>query len=75
MHLSARAFTSSLGCTRQRFRQACLVDDYAHLIGLLATVLLLGAWREQRSDNRRDAWLLAVIGAGGMLAGAAAWLS
>ena len=49
------------------------MDDYAHLIGLLAVVLLLGAWREQRSDNRRDAWLLATLGAGGMLAGAAAW--
>ena len=50
------------------------MDDYAYLIGLLAVVLLLGAWREQRSDNRRDAWLLAAFGVSGMLAGAAAWL-
>ena len=48
--------------------------DYAFLIAMLAAVLLLGAWREHRSDNRRDARLLAAFGAGGMLAGAAAWL-
>ena len=48
--------------------------DYALLMALLAVVLLLGAWREHRSDSRRDARLMAAFGAGGMLAGAAAWL-
>ena len=50
------------------------MDDYVHLIAFLALVCLLGAWREHRSNNRRDDWLLAAVGAGGMLAGAAAWL-
>ena len=48
--------------------------DYAFLIAMLAAVLLLGAWREHRNGNWRDARLLAAFGAGGMLAGAAAWL-
>ena len=51
------------------------MDDYAYLIAMLSALLLLGAWRENRSDNRRDAGLLAAFGAGGMLAGAAAWLA
>ena len=50
------------------------MHDYAYLIGLLAVVLLLGAWLEHRSDNRRDARLLGALGTGGMLVGAAVWL-
>ena len=50
------------------------MSDYALLIASLGILLLLGAWREYASDNRRDARLLAACGAGGMLAGAAAWL-
>ena len=48
--------------------------DYAFLSAVRAAVMLLGAWREYASDNRRDARLLAAFGAGGMLAGAAVWL-
>ena len=50
------------------------MSDYALLIALLAAVILAGAWHEFAGDNRRDAGLLAAFGAGGMLAGAAAWL-
>ena len=50
------------------------MSDYAFLIALLASVILAGAWHEFADDNRRDAGLLAALGAGGMLAGAAAWL-
>ncbi len=50
------------------------MSDYVFLIALLAGVLLLGAWREYASDNRRDARLLAALGAGGMMVGTAVWL-
>ena len=50
------------------------MPDYALPIALLGGVMLLGAWREYVSDNRRDARLLAAFGAGGTLAGAAMWL-
>lgn len=50
------------------------MSDYAFMIALLAAVTLLGAWREYAGDNRRDAKLLAAVGAGSMLAGAAVWL-
>lgn len=50
------------------------MPDHALLIALLGAVLLLGAWREYVSDNRRDARLLAAFGAGGTLAGAVVWL-
>ena len=40
----------------------------------LAVVLLLGAWREHRRDNRRDARLLAAFAAGGILVSLDAWL-
>ena len=41
------------------------MSDYAPLIALLSAVVLLGAWREYASDNRRHARLLAAFGAGG----------
>ena len=50
------------------------MHEYAFLITMLAVVLLLGAWREHRRDNRRDARLLGALGTGGMLAGAVVWL-
>lgn len=50
------------------------MHEYALLIALLATVVLLAAWSEYRSDNLRDAGLLAALGTGGMLVGAA-WLA
>ena len=50
------------------------MSDYAFLIALMAAVLLLGAWREYASDNRRDARLLGALGTGGMLVGAVVWL-
>ena len=50
------------------------MSDYV-LIAVLATVmLLLGAWREYASNNRRDARLLAAFGAVGVMASTAAWL-
>lgn len=51
------------------------MDDAAMMIGVLAVVLLLGAWRELLSKNHRDAGLLAVCAASGMMLGAAAWFS
>ena len=48
--------------------------DYAYLVASLAVVLLLGAWREHRRDNRRDARLLAAFSAGGILVSTQAWL-
>lgn len=50
------------------------MDDAAMMIGVLAVVLLLGAWRELRWKNHRDAGLLAACAAGGMVLSAAAWL-
>lgn len=50
------------------------MSDYTFLIALLAAVMLLGAWREYASENRRDAKLLAAFGAGSVLAGAAIWI-
>ncbi len=44
--------------------------DLVFVIALLTSVILLGAWREHANDNRRDARLLAAVGAGGVLAGA-----
>ena len=54
--------------------EKCRMYDCALLLVLLAAVLSLGAWREYRSDNPRDARLMAAFSTGGMLAGAAAWL-
>ena len=51
------------------------MSENAFLVALLGGVMLLGAWREYASDNRRDASLLAAFGAGGILAGAAIWLA
>ncbi len=48
--------------------------DYAMPFALVAATLLLGAWREYRSDNPRDAKLLAGFGLGSTLAGAVTWL-
>ena len=50
------------------------MSDFAFLVALLGAVMLLGAWREYASDNRRDAALLATFGAGGTLAGTTMWL-
>ena len=50
------------------------MSDYAFAIAALGVLLLVGAWREYAGDNQRDAKLLAACGAGGILAGAAAWL-
>ena len=50
------------------------MSDYALPLAALGLLILLGAWREHARDNRRDAKLIAAFGAGGMLAGAAAWL-
>lgn len=36
--------------------------DYALTIGLFAGLLLWKAWLERASDNKRDAWLLLVLG-------------
>ncbi len=47
--------------------------DVLFVTALLTAVILLGAWREYAADNRRDAGLLAAVGAvgaGGVLAGA-----
>ena len=49
------------------------MSNYALSIGLIAAIVLHCAWREYANDNRRDAKLLAAVGAGGMLT-AAAWL-
>ena len=54
--------------------QLCDMSDYSFLIALMAAVLLLGAWREYASDNRRDAGLLGALGTGGILAGVVVWL-
>jgi hypothetical protein len=51
------------------------MSDYALAVAALGVLILLLAWREYASDNRRDARLLAACGAGGMLAGAAVWLA
>ena len=50
------------------------MSDYALGIAALAAVMLLGAWREYVRDNRRDARLMAVIGAAGVLTSTAVWL-
>ena len=50
------------------------MSDYAFPIAALAVVMLLGAWREYVSDNRRDAKLMAALGAAGMMASTAIWL-
>ena len=49
------------------------MSNYALAIGLIAAIVLYCAWREYANDNRRDAKLLAAIGAGGVLT-SAAWL-
>ncbi len=48
--------------------------DFWPLIAACGTVLLLGAWREYASGNRRGSMLLVGLGAGGMLASTAMWL-
>ena len=50
------------------------MSDYALLIAALAAVMLLGAWREYVSNNRRDARLMAAFGTAGMMASPAVWL-
>ena len=50
------------------------MSDYAYGIAALAAVILLGAWREYVGNNRRDARLMAVLGAAGMIASTAVWL-
>lgn len=51
------------------------MSDLALATAALGLLLLFGAWREYASENRRDAKLLTAYGAGGMLAGAAVWLT
>jgi len=46
------------------------MSGYALPMASLGVLMLLGAWREYASDNRRDVRLLTAGGAGGMLAGA-----
>lgn len=48
--------------------------DIALLAALLAAVMFVGAWRELRHDNRRDAALLAGFGGAASLVGAGAWM-
>ncbi len=50
------------------------MPDYAIPVALVLLTLLLGAWREQRSNNSRDARLLAAFGVGGSIASSAIWL-
>lgn len=50
------------------------MSESAFVIAALAVVMLLGAWREYRADNRRDARLLAALGAAGAMASSAVWL-
>lgn len=50
------------------------MPDYAIPVVLVLVTLLLGAWREQRSNNSRDARLLAALGVGASLASSAFWL-
>ena len=47
------------------------MSEYALGSGLIAVILFYCAWREVGNDNRRDATILAVCGAGGMLTAAA----
>ena len=48
--------------------------DHFALIALIGATLVLGAWREYRADNRRDAALLAGIGALTALGAGGLWL-
>ncbi len=48
--------------------------NVAALIAIIGATLLLGAWREYNSDNRRDAALLGGAGTLATLASAATWL-
>ena len=48
--------------------------DVSALIALIGAALLLGAWREYDSRNRRDAALLGGVGTMATLAAAAIWL-
>jgi hypothetical protein len=50
------------------------MSEYVLAFAALGVIVLLGAWREYTSDNRRDAKLLAACGAGAILAGAAVGL-
>jgi len=40
----------------------------------LAVAVLYAAWHEHAAKNRRDAQLLAVVGAAGLMGSAAIWL-
>lgn len=48
--------------------------ELALSFGSLGVLFLWCAWRESIAQNRRDAQLLAACGAGGVVAGAVAWL-
>jgi hypothetical protein len=50
------------------------MSEFVLPVGLVIATILLGAWREYRDDNPRDAKLLAGFGLGGTLAGVAALL-
>ena len=47
--------------------------EHGFLMAALAAVILLGAWREYVTNNRRDARLMAAFGAAGMMASTAVW--
>jgi hypothetical protein len=51
------------------------VPEVALPAALLILSLVWGAWREARSDNPRDAKLLAAFGVAGALASAGLWLA
>lgn len=42
------------------------MNELAIAIALLSAVVLLGAWHTHRTDNRRDARLMAGLGASGV---------
>ena len=50
------------------------MPDFAFMLVLVATPMLFAAWREYVNDNRRDARLLAALGAGGLWAGGVVWI-
>ena len=50
------------------------MPDFGFMLVLVATPMLFGAWREYVNHNRRDARLLAALGAGGLWAGGVVWI-
>ena len=50
------------------------MSDHGVLMATLAAAVLLVAWQEYASDNKRDAKLMAALGSAGMIASTAVWL-